>query len=47
MSTEHGRQKCEIYSRVVGYLSPTQRWNAGKKSEFHDRKTFNVIGKKS
>ncbi len=36
------RQKCEVYSRVVGYLSPVQRWNNGKKSEFMDRKTFNV-----
>ena len=37
------RQKCEIYSRVVGYLSPVNRWNDGKKSEFADRKTFNKI----
>lgn len=35
------RQKCEIYSRVVGYLSPVHRWNDGKKAEFSDRKTFN------
>jgi len=35
------RQKCEVYSRVVGYLSPVQRWNDGKKAEFHDRKVFN------
>ncbi|MBU1132406.1 anaerobic ribonucleoside-triphosphate reductase [Patescibacteria group bacterium] len=34
------RQKCEVYSRVVGYLSPIQRWNDGKKAEFGDRKTF-------
>lgn len=40
-SKEMQRQKCEIYSRVVGYLSPVQRWNAGKKSEFGDRKVFN------
>ncbi len=36
------RTKCEIYSRVVGYLSPVNRWNDGKKSEFDDRKEFNV-----
>lgn len=24
------RQKCEIYSRVCGYLRPTARWNEGK-----------------
>jgi anaerobic ribonucleoside-triphosphate reductase len=35
------RQKCEIYSRVVGYLSPVQRWNAGKQSEYKDRKEYN------
>lgn len=34
------RQKCEVYSRVVGYLSPIQRWNDGKKAEFEDRKTY-------
>ncbi|KKR08239.1 MAG: hypothetical protein UT32_C0002G0002 [Parcubacteria group bacterium GW2011_GWC2_39_14] len=39
------RQKCEVYSRVVGYLSPVHRWNKGKQSEFQDRKTFNVLGK--
>ncbi|NQT49389.1 hypothetical protein HQ571_01705 [Candidatus Kuenenbacteria bacterium] len=40
------RTKCEVYSRVVGYLSPVHRWNIGKKSEFADRKTFNkLIGK--
>jgi ribonucleoside-triphosphate reductase len=35
------KQKCEIYSRVVGYLSPVSEWNKGKKEEFNDRKTFN------
>ncbi len=35
------RQKCEVYSRVVGYLSPISRWNEGKKQEFCDRKEFN------
>jgi len=35
------RQRCEVYSRVVGYLSPTSRWNNGKKEEFKDRKVFN------
>ncbi|MFZ5364863.1 MAG: anaerobic ribonucleoside-triphosphate reductase [Patescibacteria group bacterium] len=37
------RQKCEIYSRVVGYLSPVQRWNKGKKAEFSDRKVYNAM----
>jgi anaerobic ribonucleoside-triphosphate reductase len=34
------KQKCEIYSRVVGYLSPVSEWNKGKKEEFKDRRTF-------
>ncbi len=34
------RQKCEVYSRVVGYLSPIHRWNKGKREEFGDRKTY-------
>ena len=37
----HGT-KCEVYSRVVGYLRPVQNWNKGKKVEFAMRKTFNV-----
>lgn len=32
--------KCEIYSRVVGYLSPISEWNKGKKEEFDDRQTY-------
>ena len=35
------RQKCEIYSRVVGYMRPIQQWNPGKQQEFKDRKNFN------
>lgn len=37
----HG-SKCEVYSRVVGYLRPVQGWNRGKKEEFAMRKHFNV-----
>lgn len=32
--------KCEVYSRVVGYLRPVQNWNLGKKEEFKDRQTY-------
>lgn len=35
----HGT-KCEVYSRVVGYLRPVQNWNKGKQEEFEARKTF-------
>jgi len=36
------RTKCEVWSRVVGYLRPVSRWNEGKVAEFKDRKTFGV-----
>ena len=39
-NNEIQRTKCEVYSRVVGWIVPVQQWNEGKKSEFVDRKTF-------
>ena len=36
------RQRCEVYSRVVGYLRPISNWNKGKKAEFAARKTYVV-----
>ncbi len=35
-------QKCEVYSRVVGYLRPVQQWNEGKQEEFNKRKEYKV-----
>jgi ribonucleoside-triphosphate reductase (formate) len=35
-------QKCEVYSRIVGYIRPVEQWNAGKNEEFNDRKYFVV-----
>ncbi len=32
--------KCEVYSRIVGYLRPVDQWNDGKQAEFKDRKLF-------
>lgn len=32
--------RCEVYSRVVGYLRPVEQWNNGKQAEFADRKVF-------
>jgi len=32
--------KCEVYSRVVGYLRPVDQWNDGKQAEFNIRRTF-------
>jgi len=33
-------QECEVYSRIVGYLRPTNQWNPGKLAEFRDRKLY-------
>ena len=40
--TKKQRTKCEIYSRVVGYIRPIQQWNDGKVAEFTDRTTFKI-----
>ncbi len=34
------RLRCEVYSRVVGYIRPVGQWNKGKKSEWADRKHY-------
>ena len=34
------RTKCEVYSRIVGYLRPVMQWNKGKQEEFGMRKNF-------
>ena len=39
---EEKRTKCEVYSRVVGYLRPVSQWNRGKQQEFNDRKEFDM-----
>jgi anaerobic ribonucleoside-triphosphate reductase len=45
---EEERQPVECWSRVMGYLRPIRTmdgqvmWNAGKVSEFRDRKMFTV-----
>ena len=39
-SAEGRVNKCEVYSRIVGYLRPVDQWNDGKQSEFYDRKLF-------
>ena len=36
------RTKCEVYSRIVGYLRPITDWNVGKQSEFRNRKMFKI-----
>jgi len=44
MEQQKCRQKTEVYSRVVGYFRPLVQWDAGKQSEFKDRRTFNIPG---
>jgi len=34
--------RCEVYTRIVGYLRPTSTWNDGKKDEYADRVVYNV-----
>jgi len=35
-------EPCEIYSRVVGFLTPVQQWNNGKQAEFAMRAKVDV-----
>ena len=39
------RQKCETFSRSMGYIRPINNFNIGKRAEFEERKTFkeNII----
>jgi len=43
---EEKRTKCEVFSRVVGYLRPVDQWHDGKQAEFEDRVTFDKQIKK-
>jgi anaerobic ribonucleoside-triphosphate reductase len=36
------RTRCEVYSRVVGYIRPVNQWNEGKQAEYQDRVEFEV-----
>lgn len=35
-------EKCEVFSRVVGYYRPVRNWHEGKKEEFRQRKTYSA-----
>lgn len=35
-------QKCEVYSRVVGYIRPVNQWHRGKQQEYGERKPFSI-----
>lgn len=34
------RQRCEIWTRVMGYHRPVSSFNIGKQGEFHERTCF-------
>ena len=34
------RQRCEIWTRVMGYHRPVASFNTGKQGEFHERQYF-------
>jgi len=34
------RQPCEVWTRVMGYFRPVERYNNGKKSEYNERTFF-------
>ena len=40
------KKKCEIYSRVTGYMRPINSWNKGKREEFKNRKAYTTTTKK-
>ena len=35
--------EAEVWSRVVGYLSPVKRWNKGKKQEWVERTPYQFM----
>lgn len=37
---EDERQRCEVWTRVMGYHRPVSSFNIGKKGEFHERLHF-------
>lgn len=36
------KSKCEVYSRITGYMRPVNSWNKGKREEFKDRRTYDI-----
>ncbi len=33
-------KKCEVFTRVCGYIRPVSNFNKGKKQEYEDRVTY-------
>lgn len=38
----HERQRCEVWTRVMGYHRPVSSFNKGKKGEFYERRFFDI-----
>ncbi|MCW5634068.1 MAG: hypothetical protein KIT17_12105 [Rubrivivax sp.] len=38
--TDAERQRCEVWTRVMGYHRPVASFNTGKKGEFCERRHF-------
>lgn len=37
---DHERQRCEVWTRVMGYHRPVSQFNVGKQSEHRERLPF-------
>jgi hypothetical protein len=37
---EHERQRCEVWTRVMGYHRPVSEFNPGKQGEHRERRHF-------
>lgn len=42
---ENERQRCEVWTRVMGYHRPVAAFNAGKQSEHRERQHFSETPK--
>jgi len=42
MLAEDERTRCEVWTRVMGYLRPVSCFNEGKQAEYRDRKWFRL-----
>lgn len=42
--SDEERQKCEVWTRVMGYHRPVKEFNPGKQSEHYERKHYNETG---
>ena len=40
MLRDDERQRCEVWTRVMGYHRPVASFNIGKQGEFHERVHF-------